>query len=511
MSNELIDLLIVGGGINGAGIARDAAGRGLRVMLVEKDDLAAHTSSASSKLIHGGLRYLEQFELRLVRESLAERECLLRMAPHVVEPLQFVLPLTNASRPAWMVRAGLFLYDHLGGSRILPGSRSIRLTDSALRDGLRPAAVKAFTYWDCRVQDSRLVVLNAIDAAERGAAILTRTELVEAHRVVGQWVAKVRGPDGDRTVRARALINAAGPWVADLFDRIAGVQRRRSVSLVKGSHIVLPRLYRGEQAFLLQNPDRRVVFAIPFEGRFTLVGTTDIAWSGPPGHPSIDGEEVDYLLETIAGTFEADVSRSNIVWSYSGVRALIDDGSSNPSRITRDYALELDAPGGRPPLLSVFGGKLTTYRRLAERALGRLAPFFREASGAWTEGTVLPGGAVPERDLGKYARALAAQHSSLSPELVHRLVRTYGTRAPWLLEGVKSTPDLGEHFGAGLYAREVDYLVANEWAQTAEDVLFRRTKLGLHAPATAARRLGKYVAGRLGDRPFLTEGAGNAA
>jgi glycerol-3-phosphate dehydrogenase len=487
-----IDLLVVGGGINGAGIARDAAGRGLSVVLVEKDDLAAYTSSSSSKLVHGGLRYLEQLEFRLVRDSLAERERLMRVAPHIVEPLQFVIPSTSSSRPAWMVRAGLFLYDHLGKRELLPASRSVRL-DGPFGEGLKPGASKAFAYWDCRVQDSRLVVLNAIDAAERGAAILTRTELVNAHREAGQWLVRLRGPAGEQTIRSRALVNAAGPWAAQLFDRLAGARRRRNIRLVKGSHIVLPRLYAGGHACILQNPDRRVVFTIPFEGQFTLVGTTDVDWNGAPAQPVISEAETDYLLETVDRYFDAPISSRKIVWAYSGIRTLAEDGGSNPSRVTRDYFIELDTAGGKAPLLSVFGGKLTTYRHLSERVLKQLAPFFPNSGVAWTGRAILPGGEIPDLNLDGYASALACEHPELPKELVARLARTYGTRSERLLEGVGSLADLGEVFGAGLTSREVDYLVSQEWARTAEDILFRRTKLGLSAPPGMAERLAAYL------------------
>ena len=483
-----VDLLIVGGGINGAGIARDAAGRGLSVMLVEKDDLASHTSSASSKLIHGGLRYLEQLDLRLVRESLAERARLLRSAPHLVEPLQFVMPLGPGSRPGWMLRAGLLLYDHLGERRTLPGSRRVRLDRQPLGDGVKKDIRRGFTYWDCKVQDSRLVVLNALDAAERGATVLTRTELVEAHRQGQYWIAKV----GQRTVRARVLVNAAGPWVAELFERLAGVQRRRGVRLVKGSHILVPRLYEGGHAFILQNPDGRVVFAIPFEKECTLVGTTEVACEEPVADPKIGDDETAYLLDVIGRNFIRTIKRHDIIWSYSGIRALLDDGSTNPSGVTRDYVLELDDVGA--PLLSVIGGKLTTYRRLAERALDRIARFFPGASGAWTERAFLPGGVIPRLDLQGYAHGLAERFLGLPPELLSRLANAYGTRTDRLLEGVRTIEDLGEHFGGGLHAREVDYLVANEWAQTAEDILFRRSKLGLHVDAETTDRLTRYLA-----------------
>ena len=484
-----VDLLIVGGGINGAGIARDAAGRGLSVLLVEKDDLASHTSSASSKLVHGGLRYLEQFDFKLVRESLAERERLLRAAPHVVEPLQFILPLGPQSRPAWIIRAGLFLYDHLGKRELLPGSHSVRMEDFG--EALKPELGRGFSYWDCSVQDSRLVVLNAMDAAERGATILTRTELVRARRDGDRWAARIRGPGHEQTVQARAIVNAAGPFAAELVGRFDGVHRRFNVRLVKGSHIVLPRLYEGEHAFILQNPDGRVVFVIPFERDFTLVGTTDVACDEPSERPAIEKQEMDYLLDTIGRNFTRTVIREQIIWSYSGLRALIDDGSSDPSRVTRDYVLELDRDG--PPLLSVFGGKLTTYRRLAERALDRIAHFLPAASGSWTEQAVLPGGDVPDLDTDGYASSLSERFAGISFDLIHRLTRTYGTRTERLLEGARTASDLGEHFGAGLHAREIDYLIANEWARTFEDILFRRTKLGLHMPPEARDRLNAHI------------------
>lgn len=488
MSEAEFDLLVVGGGINGAGIARDAAGRGLSAMLVEKDDLAAHTSSASSKLVHGGLRYLAQFEFKLVRESLTERERLLRAAPHIVQPVQFVLPLSDSSRPAWMLQAGLLLYDRLGGRRLLPASRSIDLR-GPFGTGLKAGPTKAFTYWDCRVQDSRLVVLNAIDAQARGAMILTRTELIEARREGGFWAAKMQGAGGSRSVRARALVNATGPWAAQLFERIHGTRHRKTIRLVKGSHIVVPRLYPGDHAFILQNPDRRVVFAIPFEGH-TLVGTTDVTWSEPPGDPAISDEEVDYLLATIGRTFAAEVAKSDITWSYSGVRSLVDDGSPNPSTVTRDYVLELDDSGA--PLLSVFGGKLTTYRALSERAVDRLAPFLSGTRRAWTDRVALPGGDIPNLDLGAFVQALLKRRPGIPSEIVERLVRTYGTRSERLLDD-----DPGEHFGAGLHAREVDYLVAHEWAVTAEDILFRRTKLGLHIAPEGIARLEAYLSSRV--------------
>lgn len=491
MSEADVDLLIIGGGINGAGIAREAARRGFSVMLVEKDDLAAHTSSASSKLIHGGLRYLEQFEFRLVRESLTERERLLAMAPHIVEPLQFVLPLTNASLPGWMVRGGLFLYDHLGGRGGLPASRPVELDEDSFGAGLKPIASTAFSYWDCKVQDSRLVILNAMDAAEHGAEILPRTELIDARRDGDGWITNLRDKAGEWTVRARALVNAAGPWAGELFDRLSSPGHRPGVRLVKGSHIVLPRLYPGEHAFILPGEDGRVVFAIPYEGEFTLVGTTDVECREPVERPTIGDDEVDYLLAVVGRTFTSAMSRSDIAWSYSGIRALSDDANSNPSQVTRDYRLDLDAADDAAPLLSVIGGKITTYRRLAERAMDELAALFPNRPRARAMMEVLPGGDIPS--LEEATRDFVALYPGLPDDLIHRLVRTYGSRTAALLGSARSVDDLGEHFGASLYAREVDYLVSQEWALTAEDILFRRTKLGLHLPAGSSDRLDAYL------------------
>ena len=479
-----VDLLIVGGGINGVGIARDAAGRGLSVLLVEKDDLAAHTSSSSSKLIHGGLRYLEQLDLRLVRESLAERERLLAIAPHIVRPIDFVMPMGLARRPAWLMRLGLFLYDHIGGRRSLAASRSVQLDGDALGAGLKPGCGTGLVYADCRTDDARLVVLNAVDAAERGAAILTRTEFLSARRERGAWVARLRGKAGEREVKARMLVNAAGPWVADLLARIDGAPPPRPVRLVKGSHIVVPRLHAGDHALLLQNPDGRVVFAIPFEGAFTLVGTTEVDWAGVPERPQIGPAEVDYLLATLALYFEGVPEAADIAWSYSGIRTLADDGRASASKVTRDYVLDA---GGEPPLLSVYGGKLTTYRRLAEQALKRLGAGGR----AWTADTPLPGGEVAPAVA---RRRLEGRYPKLPLELLDRLAAGHGTRAERLLGDAQTVEELGEHFGAGLHACEVDYLLECEWARTPEDILWRRTKLGLRITPAEARRLAAYLA-----------------
>ncbi|WP_298173431.1 glycerol-3-phosphate dehydrogenase [Novosphingobium sp.] len=493
---ETYDLLIVGGGINGAGIARDAAGRGLSVLLVEQEDLASHTSSASTKLIHGGLRYLEYYEFRLVREALIERERLLGMAPHIIWPLAFVLPQMNSPRPAWLVRLGLFLYDHLGGRKKLPATRTVNLARSALGNGLKPGAKTAFVYSDCWVEDSRLVVLNARDAAERGARIETRTKLVSAVREGALWKAEIASGSGTRTVLARGLVNAAGPWVEDVLQRAASASQDRGVRLIKGSHIIVPKLYEGDHAFLLQNPDRRVVFAIPYEHDFTLVGTTDEPWEQLPGKAQISPEETDYLCETVRRYFSREIHPQDVVWSYAGIRPLYDDHAANASAVTRDYVLDLDGGDGKAPLLSVFGGKITTYRKLAEHALEKLVPFYPGAKGDWTAGVDLPGGDIPGDDFEAFAAQLASAHPGLPRALLTRLARAYGTRARVILGTAQTMEALGTDFGGGLTQAEVDYLAAQEWACTAEDVLYRRSKLGLHVPPGTADAVEAYLAGQ---------------
>lgn len=482
---DSVDLLVVGGGINGAGIARDAAGRGLSVLLVEQDDLAQHTSSASTKLIHGGLRYLEYGEVRLVREALIERERLWRMAPHIIWPLRFVLPQTHSPRPGWMVRAGLFLYDHLGGRKRLPATQTVRLNRSAWGAGLADRRGRGFVYSDCWVEDSRLVVLNAVDAAKRGAHVLTRTRLESARRENGRWRATL---SNGAEVGARALVNAAGPWVSDVIARTGANAHGRGVRLVKGSHIVVPRLYEGEHAYMLQNEDRRIVFAIPYEHRFTLVGTTDVPWEEAPAAVAIDADETRYLLDTANRYFTRQLGEADVAWSYAGIRPLFDDRAGSASAVTRDYVLDLDAPTDAAPLLSVFGGKITTYRRLAEHALEQLARFFPSAGDAWTAGATLPGGDFD--DYGMLVDALAAKFPATDAALLRRLARAYGTDARLIL-----SHGLGKDLGGGLHAAEVDHLVAHEWARTAEDVLWRRSKLGLHAPPDTAERLAAYLAG----------------
>ncbi len=487
----MFDLLIVGGGINGAGIARDAAGRGLKVCLVEQDDLASHTSSASTKLIHGGLRYLEHYAFRLVREALAERERLLAIAPHIVWPMRFVLPMARdpegAGRSAWKLRAGLFLYDHLGGRRVLQASRTHRLDGTGFGAGLKPGITRGFSYADCWVEDSRLVVLNAMDAAERGAAIRTRTRLVGARRVDGHWRADVLdlATGTAETVHAAMLVNAAGPWVGEV---LAGATDRPAVArtrLVKGSHIVVRRLYPGEHAYLLQNPDGRVVFIIPYEGAFSLIGTTDMPWTEGAARPVISAEETAYLCESVSRWLDRAVTPADLVWSYAGLRPLHDDGAASASAVTRDYVLALDAPDGGAPLLSIYGGKITTYRRLAEAALVKL----RIDGASWTAGTPLPGGDIPHGDFEAFVSDLSAATPFLAPAQARRLARAYGTRAAALLGNARRPCDLGQDVGAGLTGAEIDYLVSHEFARTAEDVLWRRSKLGLHMPEGTAGRL----------------------
>ncbi|TAN52847.1 MAG: glycerol-3-phosphate dehydrogenase [Betaproteobacteria bacterium] len=475
-----VDLLVVGGGVNGAGIARDAAGRGLSVMLAEKDDLASATSSWSSKLIHGGLRYLEHYEFRLVAEALAEREVLLAIARHLVWPARFIMPHVPELRPRWMIRAGLFLYDHLGrlapslvaGRPSLPGSHGVRLDLPPLNAGLKPEFRHGFEYSDCRVDDARLVVANALSAAEFGAVIRTRTECVSARRHDGVW--QVVLSDGARA-RARAIVNAAGPWVKQVLNERLAQPSGDAVRLVKGSHIVLPRLYAGEHVFLLQNDDRRVVFMIPYEGSYTLVGTTDVAVTEAAA-PGVTAQEVDYLCRAVNRYLARPVSPQDVVWRYAGVRPLYDDGTSDPSAVTRDYTLRLDDAAGATPVLSVFGGKITTYRRLAEQAVAKLARYFPAMKAAWTATAPLPGSDFGAAGRAAAREALFARHPRIGRDCLGGIFRRHGTRA----SEVVGDGELGEDFGAGLHEREVRYFVEREWARSAEDVLWRRTKCGLH-------------------------------
>ena len=479
------DLLVVGGGINGAGIARDAAGRGLKVLLVEQADLASGTSSASTKLIHGGLRYLEYYEFRLVREALTEREVLLSLAPHIIRPLSFVLPYEKSLRPAWMIRAGLFLYDYLGGRKRLPASRRVDLSWPPFNDGLKGQYRIGFEYADCWVDDARLVVLNALGAQEKGAVIRTRTACRTATRIDGMWRVELVGETGSSEwVTAKALVNATGPWAASFVGRIAGAKPAANLRLVKGSHIVIPRLYQGEHAFILQNFDRRIVFAIPYEEDFTLVGTTDISFDGDPKDVAISADEIAYLIDIVNRHFQRQVTKADIVWTYSGVRPLFDEGDgAEASALSRDYVLEIQAEAGTAPLLNVFGGKITTYRRLAEQAIEKLRSHLPQMGQAWTAKIPLPGGDLPEGDFAKFKDEVKRRYPWLKEKTILRLARAYGTRLFDIVGTATGVEDLGRHFGADLYECELIYLKSREWARSADDVLWRRSKLGLRMRA----------------------------
>ncbi|MFJ4432122.1 glycerol-3-phosphate dehydrogenase [Pseudomonas sp. NPDC089395] len=487
---DCYDLAVIGGGINGVGIAADAAGRGLKVFLCEKDDLAQHTSSASSKLIHGGLRYLEHYEFRLVREALAEREVLLAKAPHIVKPMRFVLPHRPHLRPAWMIRAGLFLYDHLGKRKRLGASRSLRFGPGY---PLKPSITRGFEYADCAVDDARLVVLNAMAARENGAHIQTRTRCLRAERSDGLWLVELQHADGSlQTIRARALVNAAGPWVASFIKDDLKLDAPYGIRLIQGSHLIVPRLYEGEHAYILQNEDQRIVFCIPYLDRFTLIGTTDREYSGDPAKVAITEQETDYLLKVVNAHFNHQLSRTDILHTFSGVRPLCNDESDNPSAVTRDYTLALSANEGQAPLLSVFGGKLTTYRKLAESAMAELKPYFTQMRGSWTASAPLPGG-ESMTTVHALVDTVLARCSWLPVDIAKRWVLTYGSRVWQLLDGVQGPQDLGQAIGGGLFGREVDYLRSEEWAISAEDILWRRTKLGLFTTEAEQQVLREYL------------------
>lgn len=496
LADQIYDIAIIGGGINGTGIARDAAGRGLGTILFEKGDLAQGTSSASTKLIHGGLRYLEHYEFRLVREALIERETLLAIAPHIIWPLRFVLPHHQGLRPGWLLRLGLFLYDHLGGRKILPATTKVSLARAPLNDALKPGYDFGFEYSDCWVEDSRLVVLNAKDAVERGAAIFTRTHVIAAERDNQAWRITTQDMHGQITQhRARNLVNAAGPWVADTLTSTLRMNTQAKVRQVKGSHIVVPKLYEHDRCFIFQNSDGRIIFAIPYERDFTLIGTTDVDYHDDPAKVRISDQEIDYLCAAASEYFERPVTRDAIVWTYSGVRPLYDDGASKAQEATRDYVLVRDGADGEAPLLSVFGGKITTYRRLAEAALDKLG--IAPDKKGWTGHQPLPGGNFPIHGFGNEVAELRRVWPFLPERLAERLIRAYGTRAAQILNGKTSLHDLGRCFGADLHEAEIDYLIAHEWARSAEDILWRRSKLGLRFDAGEIARLQDYVTQRL--------------
>ncbi len=500
-TQQSVDLLIIGGGINGAGIARDAAGRRLKVMLCEQGDLASATSSASSKLIHGGLRYLEYYRFGFVREALKEREVLLGIAPHLVWPARFILPHEKSLRPAIVIAAGLLLYDWLAPRRLLERSRRLDLRTAKEGIPLKKKFTTGFAYSDCRVDDSRLVVLNAVDARERGADIRTRTCCISAKRESGLWNATLRDLDGatTTTVTARALVNAAGPWAAELLSGIIECNASKTgLQLVKGSHIIVPRLYEGTQCYVLQTEDRRIVFVMPYETHYSLIGTTDVPFHGDPAAAKISADEIAYLCNAVPRYFRKALGPRDVLESFSGVRPLYDDGTANESAATREYVLDLDAPSGSAALLSVFGGKVTTYRRLAEDAIERLAPYLKPPQTArWTAAAPLPGGDLKGGDFEQFLQTLRDKYPWLDIGTASRLARGYGTRAEVILGKSQSASDLGTDFGGGLTQAEIDYLMTQEFARTAEDILWRRSKLGLHLSPDECARVSLYVDDRV--------------
>ncbi|BEP36319.1 glycerol-3-phosphate dehydrogenase [Variovorax sp. V59] len=517
------DVLIVGGGINGCGIARDLAGRGWRVVLCEKDDLASHTSSSSTKLIHGGLRYLEYYEFSLVRKALQEREVLLKSAPHIMWPLRFVMPHDPSMRPAWMIRIGLFMYDHLARREVLPGSRSIDLRSHAAGAPLKPQFKRGFVYSDGWVDDARLVVLNAIDARARGAEVLTRTRCVHAQRDADGWTATLEAADGGiRVVRARAVVNAAGPWAESFLRGVAQSAKgeplaTRHLRLVKGSHIVVPRLFEHDHAYIFQNPDKRIIFAIPYQDEFTLIGTTDIELNGDdPGAARIAEEEIAYLCMQASRYFEKPVKPADVVWTYSGVRPLLDDASGDPSAVTRDYMLESNTTAA--PLLSVWGGKITTFRKLAEDAADEVGKMLGQSSAQrppWTDGAFLAGGDLsawigaatrPDDDFERFVAAVQARHAWLDARLARRLARAYGARVAELLGDAQSMADMGAAVAPGLHERELRFLQESEWAMSADDVLWRRSKLGLRYTAEERRQVAAWLQARTTNNSYMING-----
>src|SRR3979411_295968 len=508
----LIDLFVIGGGINGAGVARDAAGRGLSVVLCEKCDLAEGTSSRSGKLVHGGLRYLEYYEFRLVREALIEREVLWQIAPHIIRPLRFVLPQRSGFRPAWLLRLGLFLYDHIGGRHLLPPTRSVDLArDEVGKPLIANRYTKGFEYSDCFVDDARLVVLTARDAADRGAEICTRSRAVESRQADGIWHVTVENtPSGERsTIRARVLINAGGPWVEQVLAAGSGVNARAKVRLGQGSPIVVRKLYAPDRAYMFQNGDGRIVFVIPYQEDFTLIGTTDRDYDGDPAKVKASTEEIKYLCDSVSEYLAKPVRPEDVVWTYAGVRPLYDDGASEAKAATRDYVFELDTPGGAP-LLSIYGGKITTYRRLAEEALERLSPYLRGAKAreGWTAKSPLPGGDLDVSAVAALTAELVRGYPFLSSAHANRLAHAYGTRASKLLGNAKSMTDLGQSFGATLTESEVRYLMSSEWACTAEDIVWRRSKLGLRLSPAEIAAIDDWIAAHRIPRESPLVGAG---
>lgn len=515
---DIVDLFVIGGGINGCGIARDASGRGLSVALAEMNDLASATSSASTKLFHGGLRYLEYFEIRLVREALIERETLLRAMPHISWPMRFVLPYhpdmrfegttptskilntvmpwMKGRRPSWLIRLGLFMYDNLGGRKILPGTETVSLKDQPVGAPLKDKFEFAYEYSDCWIEDSRLVVLNARDAEARGASIMTRTKVVQADRKDDHWVIDLKDMNTGETkqMRARMLVNAGGPWVSDVVTGVARLNAQEGVRLVRGSHIVTRKLFAHDKSYFFQGEDGRIIFAIPYETDFTLIGTTDAEHSAPSETPACSDEERDYLINFASEYFDKPVTQEDIVWTYSGVRPLYDDGAKSATAATRDYVLKVREDGGAP-MLNVFGGKITTYRKLAEHALRKIKPYFDDAGGDWTAGAAMPGGNFPVDGVERMVRHLLSDYPFLTEFWAKRLVRAYGTEARQILGNSAETDDLGQDFGATLTEKEVRWLMTREYAQTAEDVVWRRSKLGLRMSKAQIKLLETWMRG----------------
>ncbi|NNE81343.1 MAG: glycerol-3-phosphate dehydrogenase [Silicimonas sp.] len=495
MSNSVVDLLVIGGGINGTGIARDAVGRGLSVVLAEKDDLAQGTSSRATKYIHGGLRYLEYYEFRLVREALKEREVILRAASHLASPLRLVLVHSPEQRPRWLVRLGLFLYDHLGGRKRIPATYSIRLDRDPEGDVVKDQYRHAFAYHDVWCDDARLVVLNAVDAARRGAEILTHTKVTSARREDGLWIATLEQDDGTtKTLKARALMNAGGPWVETVLGNVAGVNSDKRVRLVKGSHIITKRWWKGDHGYALQAPDDRLIFVNPYLDDLAAIGTTDIPFDGRAEDVAISPEETNYLLNILNGYFKVNLTSDDVIWDYSGVRPLFDDGAEGASAVTRDYTFEVDVSEGRAPIVSAFGGKLTTYRKLSEAALALIAPHLPQMSKPWTHDAPLPGGDFPDGDKDGWASDFRARHTWLPDPLARHLITCYGTDADRLLGDAKSLADLGAHFGGQFYEREARWLIDHEWARSADDLLFRRTKHGVTFSTDERESLNDWLA-----------------
>ncbi len=488
------DLVVIGGGINGVGIARDAAGRGLSVLLCEKDDLAEHTSSASTKLIHGGLRYLEHYDFMLVRHALQERELLLEAAPHIIWPMRFILPHHQKLRPRWLIRLGLFLYDHIGGRKRLPASHSVKLNAHASGAALQSSYSHAFEYSDCWVQDARLVVLNAMDAQARGAMIKTRTRVTDIVRGEGQWTAHLLDEisQSRSTVSARAIVNASGPWVEKTLDLDEEHDSKHGVRLVKGSHIVVPKMFDHPYTYIFQNADNRIIFAVPYENDFTLLGTTDVEVGEEPGKQSIDAAEIQYICDNANQYFNQSVTPDDVVWSYSGVRPLYDDASENASKVTRDYKLDLDTRKGAP-VLSVYGGKITTYRKLSEQVVDMLCETLGHSGSVWTATAHLPGGDFDPDEYEALVSETQQRYPWLDAKIVQDYTRNYGTLVNELLGDADSYEKMGQHFGGPLYQKEVDYLVKQEWAKTAEDILWRRSKKGLFLTEAEVQNLSDYL------------------